>query len=137
VGNPFAVDTSYIASVKAVHEILKSISTPNDRWWVEGETKKYITIAYDPEAGARMPGINIITFQFPKVFHLPFPAHDGEMVCLHWGARIEGKQGLYVDGSRIVNDDINDWEKFWPAFKAGLEEMKESLKLQYSLDEMI
>ena len=134
MGNPLAVHLSYVASTKAIREILETISTPNDRWWIEGATDKDITIAYDPEAAAKLPGINILTFRFPVVYHLLFPGGDGDMILLDPNARREELQGLYVEESQLVTDDKADWEKFWPALKNELEKMRQNLVAKYSLD---
>jgi hypothetical protein len=133
VSNPFAVGTSYIASIRAIREILEIISTTSgDRWWIESETGNDVTIAYAPAAGASE--LDHIMFKFPKIHHLPLPDGAGELVCLYPVTREPVQAGLYMERGELLGDDCRDWEQFWPAFKNGIEEMRRGLITKYLLD---
>ena len=42
------------------------------------------------------------------------------MVCLHVYTRKQIRNGLYLEGDRVLWDSIEDWERFWPRLEAAL-----------------
>jgi hypothetical protein len=127
--DPFGVDRAYVVSIRALREILQGISSLSDRWWIE-ETRKYsVVVAHDRQPGSQIPGLETITFSFPKIASIPlFPdPEEGEILCLYPLARVAGKTGLYMQGGRLLADDFRDWEPFWRPLEKGLAERRAKL----------
>lgn len=116
--NSFAVDQAYVASVRAIIEIFRDISSSSECWWIEREGEHSIDLAYnslkDQDA--------TIIFRFPKIKRvLLFPEGDWEIVCLYPICREVVQPGIYWDEDRILSDDFQDWEKFWRPIANALE----------------
>jgi len=111
VSNPFAVDRTFVVSVKALRGILKEISTAKERWWVEEDKPHSIVIGYNTGTEE----LNNIQFEFLKIADVPlFPDGDGQIVCLYPVSRGSIQRGLYWQANRLVFDEVKDWEAFWP-----------------------
>lgn len=121
--NLFAVvDQALVASVKAIREAMDTISTPNNRWWIEEETPSSVIMGYNPTPSSRVPDINNVLFEFPKIAKLElFPEGGGEMVCLYPFSRKEIQKGLHWSGGRLLHDDFKDWERFWKPLEKALQ----------------
>ena len=111
--NPFAVDRTYVVSVKALREVLKDISTPDTRWWVEDDHEHGVVVGY------RAAEHNDILFEFPKIASVPL-LPDGEIICLYPVSRSMVQRGLYWQENQLLNDEVRDWEEFWTPIRRGL-----------------
>lgn len=127
--NPFGVDRAYVVSIRALKGILLEISSPASRWWVEEVREDSVAVAHDRQPGSQIPGLETVTFFFPKIASIPlFPdQEDGEILCLYPLARVAGKTGLYMQGGRLLADDFRDWEPFWRPLEKGLAERRAKL----------
>lgn len=120
--NPFGVDRAYVVSVKALKKVLRGVSSPSGKWWVEEVRQDSVVVAHDRHPEAQVPGLEVITFAFPKIADIRlFPDQgEGEIVCLYPLARVAGKTGMYMQGGRVLEDDFRDWEPFWRPVEKGL-----------------
>jgi hypothetical protein len=120
MGNPYGVDKAYVISVKALREILKEISTDEGHWWIAEDKSYSIVIGF---ALGKMVAdeLNNILFEFPKVASISlFPDGDGEIVCVYPISREAVQRGLYWENNRLLNDEVKDWEAFWPPLKTAI-----------------
>lgn len=107
--NPFAIDQTFVVSVKALREILTEITTDKERWWIEDEKEKGVVIGYNGTGDE----VNNVLFEFPKIAQIPFPDGDGEIICLYPVSREAVQRGLYWQDDRLLADEVRDWESFW------------------------
>jgi hypothetical protein len=124
--NPFSVDRAYVVSVRALKKVLAKISSPASKWWVEEVREKSAVVAQDRQPESLVPGMEVITFSFPKIADISlFPdREEGEILCLYPLARIAEKPGLYLQGNRLLADDFRDWEPFWRPVERELAECR-------------
>jgi hypothetical protein len=117
MSNPLAVDRTYVVSVKALREILKEISTKDEHWWIENDHDYGTVVGY--RCGSNE--LNNILFEFPKIASVPlFPDGDGEIICLYPVSRDVVQRGLYWEKNCLLNDEVKDWESFWPPIQRML-----------------
>jgi hypothetical protein len=117
MGNPFAIDRTFVVSVKALRGILKEISAGKERWWIEENRPRGVVIGYN----AGTEELNSIQFEFLKIVDVPlFPDGDGQIVCLYPASRGSIQRGLYWQANRLVFDEVKDWGAFWPPIREAL-----------------
>jgi hypothetical protein len=109
--NPFAVDQTYVASVRALYEILAEISDRGQgRWNISDRSEHHVVLAFSPDSE---PEINIVKFRFPIIGYLPFPNLEGVIVALYPPIRQDVEYGLHMQRGNIVHDPVADWDAFW------------------------
>lgn len=90
------IDEAFVVSVKFLPKVLKTISSGENKWWIEKELADSVVLGHSGTDDAEMPQVAPLLIRYPKT--------SAGMVCLHWTAWKTLQAGQYRYDGRTVDD---------------------------------
>ena len=105
------IDEAFLVNVKFLCKVLKTISSEQNKWWVEKELADSVVFGHSGTDDSEMPQVAPLLICYPKT--------SAGMVCLHWTAWKIVQKGQYTYNGRTVGDPA-EVDRFWLPLEKSL-----------------
>ena len=109
------VDLGFVVDIRTLREVLAGLSGNGRTWWLASDPadairRGYVTIGHgDPRCEDRL---NTLYYRVPVLNEeLPLAGTDRIVVLLDSGVILPEQPGLYREGGRVLQDEIEDIER--------------------------